>query len=166
MVDVNKLKAFEYDVVGAIYAVHCELGPGLNESCYQEGLQMELTQRGIPFVREIAFPPTYRGREMESLFRLDFLCKDDIIIECKAVPELTKIHRAQLFNYMRLLKKSCGILVNFSPFSIDPEKYFFDNDTFLTTIRIKLLALWDKCFIINNCFSIVCNCMIKIFNKK
>ena len=87
MIEINKLKAFEYDVVGAIYAVHGELGPGLNESCYQEGLQIELTERGIPFVKEMAFHPIYRGKEMESLFRLDFLCKDDIIIECKAVPE-------------------------------------------------------------------------------
>jgi len=128
MIDVNKLKAFEYDVVGAIYAVHCELGPGLNESCYQEGLQIELAERGIPFVREMAFHPNYRGREMESLFRLDFLCKDDIIIECKAVADLTRVHRAQLFNYMRLLKKSCGILVNFIPPSIDPERYFLDKE--------------------------------------
>ena len=128
MIDVNKLKAFEYDVIGAIYAVHRELGAGLHEACYQEGLQIELTERGIPFVREKTFHPTYRGKEMESVFRLDFLCKNDIIIECKAVPELTKIHRAQLFNYMRLLQKSCGILVNFSPFSIDPERYFFDKE--------------------------------------
>ncbi|MDY6293384.1 MAG: GxxExxY protein [Bacteroidales bacterium] len=128
MVDVNRLKAFEYDVVGAIYAVHQELGPGLNESCYQEGLQMELTERGIPFVREMSFHPSYRGKTMESLFKLDFLCKDNIIIECKAVPELKSIHRAQLFNYMRLLKTSCGILVNFLPNSIDPERYFFDKE--------------------------------------
>ena len=107
MIDVNKLKAFEYDVVGAIYAVHGELGAGLHE---------------------MSFHPTYRGKIMESVFRLDFLCKDDIIIECKAVPELTKVHRAQLFNYMRLLQKSCGILVNFSPFSVDPERYFLDKE--------------------------------------
>ena len=29
---------------------------------------------------------------------------------------------------MRLLQKSCGILVNFSLFSIDPERYFFDKE--------------------------------------
>ena len=55
MIDVNKLKAFEYDVVGAIYAVHGELGAGLHEACYQEGLQIELTERGIPFVRKCLF---------------------------------------------------------------------------------------------------------------
>lgn len=41
MIDVSELKKNIYDVIGAIYEVHAELGPGLNESCYQEGLQME-----------------------------------------------------------------------------------------------------------------------------
>ena len=36
------LKDFMYDVVGAIYNVHAELGAGLNESIYQEGLEIEL----------------------------------------------------------------------------------------------------------------------------
>lgn len=36
-----------FDVVGAIHSVHKELGPGLNEYCYQEGFQMELEEQGI-----------------------------------------------------------------------------------------------------------------------
>ena len=129
MIDINVLKKNIYDVIGAIYEVHAELGPGLNESCYQEGLQMELKERNIPFERELQFHPSYHGFSMDSLFRLDFLCKDDIIVECKAVPELIKVHRAQLFNYMKLLKKSCGILVNFLPPTIDYERYFYDDES-------------------------------------
>lgn len=129
MIDVSELKKNIYDVIGAIYEVHAELGPGLNESCYQEGLQMELSERNIPFNREMLFHPSYHGASMESLFRLDFLCKDDIIVECKAVPEIVKVHRAQLFNYMRLLKKRCGILVNFLPPTVAYERYFYDDET-------------------------------------
>ena len=40
MIDIPKLKEHVYDVVGAIYEVHKELGAGLNEYCYQEGLQI------------------------------------------------------------------------------------------------------------------------------
>ncbi|MBQ6649260.1 MAG: GxxExxY protein [Muribaculaceae bacterium] len=118
-----------YDVIGAIYEVHSELGPGLNESCYQEGLQLEFLEKKIPFKREMSFHPSYHGNSMEASFRLDFLCKDDIIIECKSVPELVKVHRAQLFNYMRLLRKKCGILVNFMPPTVDYERYFYDEET-------------------------------------
>ncbi len=66
---------------------------------------------------------------MDALFRVDFLCKGEIIIECKSVSELISGHRAQLFNYMRLLKKPCGILVNFAPRNYDLERYLYDRDS-------------------------------------
>ena len=115
-----------YEIVGAIHEVHRELGPGLNESCYQEGFQMELTEQEIPFLRELSFYPKYHGRQISTSFRIDFLCKNDIIVECMAVSELIPVHRAQLFNYMRLLRKPCGILVNFSPKFATIERYLFD----------------------------------------
>lgn len=128
MIDTAKLREHIFDVIGAIHNVHKVLGSGLNESCYQEGLQIELTHNNIPFQREVSFHPTYQGLKMEATFRIDFLCKDDIIIECKAVPNLVADHRAQLFNYMRLLKKPCGILVNFLPRYAEIERYFFDEE--------------------------------------
>ena len=65
---------------------------------------------------------------MDAEYRLDFLCKNDIIIECKAVADLANIHRSQLFNYMRLTKYSSGILVNFAPRFAVIERYFYDRD--------------------------------------
>ena len=111
MVDTEKLKKHVYDIVGAIYEVHNELGPGLNEYCYQEGL------------------PLYHEKPMMAEYRVDFLCKGDVIVECKAISELTPNHRAQLFNYMRLQKAPCGILVNFQPRSVIVERYFYDDET-------------------------------------
>jgi len=128
MINAINLREHIYDVVGAIHHVHKILGPGLNESCYQEGLQIELAQNKIPFQREVSFHPTYQGVKMNATFRIDFLCKDDIIVECKSVPKLTADHRAQLFNYMRLLKKSCGVLVNFMPKFAEIERYFYDDE--------------------------------------
>ena len=42
MINLEKLKEHVFDVVGAIYEAHSELGPGLNEFCYQEGLKLQL----------------------------------------------------------------------------------------------------------------------------
>ena len=126
--NVSSLKEHVYDVIGVIHEVHRELGPGLNEYCYQEGLEIELTERDIPFLREPVFHPKYHGKEMESTYKLDFLCKGDIIIECKAVVDLANTHRAQLFNYMILTKSSCGLLVNFQPIYAIIERYFYDKD--------------------------------------
>ena len=128
MINAINLREHIYDVVGAVHNVHKILGPGLNESCYQEGLQIELAQNKIPFQREVSFHPTYQGVKMNATFRIDFLCKDDIIVECKSVPKLIADHRAQLFNYLRLLKLSCGILVNFMPKFAEIERYFYDEE--------------------------------------
>ena len=129
MINIEYIKNQIYDVIGAIHEVHCELGAGLNESCYQEGLQLQFEEQGIPYLRELSFHPVYHNKEMQALFRVDFLCKNEIIIECKSVSELLSVHRAQLFNYLRLLKKPCGILVNFAPKNYDLERYLFDKET-------------------------------------
>ena len=129
MIDIIAYKKHLYDVVGAIHEVHKELGAGLNEYCYQEGMQLQLEESGIPYEREASFHPTYHGKPMESQYRIDFICKGDIIVECKAVTELISNHRAQLFNYMRLLRCTCGILVNFAPRFATVERFFYDKDS-------------------------------------
>ena len=130
MIDIEELKSHSYDVIGAIHSVHKELGPGLNESVYQEGVKMELSEKGIPFEKEFSFHPCYHGVKMETSFRLDFLAKGDIIIELKAVEGgLCAEHKKQLFNYMRLCQMPVGILVNFFPSFAAVERYFFDKES-------------------------------------
>ena len=124
--DINTLKNVMYPVIGAIYEVHRELGPGLNEYVYQEGLEMQLEDDNIAYEREREYTPIYHDRKMNAKYRLDFVCKNQIIVECKAVEQLSVNHRAQLFNYMRLTKLPMGILVNFSQKSVVIERYFFD----------------------------------------
>ena len=43
MKDAAELKNHVYDIVGALHSVHDELGPDINEYCYQEVLAMELS---------------------------------------------------------------------------------------------------------------------------
>ena len=124
MIDIEALKSYAYDTIGAIHEVHKELGPGLNEKIYQEGLQLELSERNIPYQKELTFHPLYHGKEMESTYRLDFLVNEDIIVELKSVESLTNEHK----NYMRLMKVSVGILVNFYPRFAEIERYFFNLD--------------------------------------
>jgi GxxExxY protein len=125
--DLDILKSMMFPIIGAIYEVHKELGPGLNEYVYQEGLAMQLVEDGIGFEKEKDFIPTYHNCEMNAKYWLDFVCMEQIIVECKAVEQLTVNHRAQLFNYMRLTKIPMGILVNFSQKSAVIERYFLDT---------------------------------------
>ena len=138
--NIELLKDIMYPIVGIIYDVRNELGSGLNESVYQEGMELELKNQDIPYEREKVFHPTYRGIPMETTFRLDFTCINNVIIECKAVSKLCNDHRAQLFNYMRLTKMKMGILVNFAAAFLELERYFYDpeRDTILTYNGDKL----------------------------
>jgi GxxExxY protein len=126
--NIKLMQELIYPVVGILYDVRDELGPGLNESVYQEGLELEFKHQNIRYEREKVFHPTYRGVQMDAVFRLDFTCIDNIIIECKAVSKLNNEHRAQLFNYMHLTKYRMGILVNFAPAYMEIERYFYDLD--------------------------------------
>ena len=53
--DLQYYKNFMYPVIGALYEVHRELGPGLNEYVYQEGLAMQLAEDCIDFEKEKEF---------------------------------------------------------------------------------------------------------------
>ena len=126
---LDALKEILYYLVGKLHDVHKELGPGLNEYVYQEGLEMQLEEEGISFEREKEFTPIYHNRTMNAKYRLDFVCMSEIIVECKSVEKLTQNHRAQLFNYMRLTKLPIGILVNFSHKSAEIERYLYNHQT-------------------------------------
>ena len=142
MQNIGALKDHIYDVVGSILNVHKELDPGLNEYCYQEALGLELMSNGIEFKKEMSFHPKFKGIELESTYRVDFLCKGDIVVECKSIIEVGNNNRAQLFNYMRLLGAPCGILVNFYPYYAAVERYFYDIETMdILTIEGKRFSM-------------------------
>ena len=64
--NLDILKALIYPIVGAMYEVHNELGPGLNEYVYQEGLEVEFKQQHIFYEREKEFHPHYRGLKLNA----------------------------------------------------------------------------------------------------
>jgi GxxExxY protein len=59
-------------------------------------------------------PVRYKEVELDCGYRLDFVAEDAVILELKAVMELQPIHEAQLLTYLRLARKSVGLLINFN----------------------------------------------------
>ena len=103
-----------YLIRGAIFEVYNSLGPGLLESTYDSALTYELELRGLDVKTQISIPIEYKGKLLETSYRLDMLVNDCVIIELKSVQELEKIHFKQLYTYLRLSDKRLGILVNFN----------------------------------------------------
>lgn len=124
-----------YEVVGAAMEVHNALGRGLAEPIYQEALSKEMNRRGIRAEREKELRMFYKGELLDKIYYADFFYKG-IIIELKAVEEITSEHRAQLFNYMRITKSEKGVLINFGERSLRAERYLYieeDDDFVLLT---------------------------------
>ena len=101
---------------GAIYEVYRELGNGFREEVYQQCLERELMSRCIPFDTKKELRIFYKGVPIEKTYIPDFYCYGKIIVEIKAVETLTKEHRAQLMNYLRLTSSKLGLLVNFGAY--------------------------------------------------
>lgn len=106
-------KEESYAIRGAIIEVSRELGCGFLERVYQDALEYEFKERGIPYEREKEIQITYKGKPLGEPYRADFVCYGKIIVELKAVEELTSTHRSQVLNYLNAAKMKLGLLVNF-----------------------------------------------------
>lgn len=107
------LKEEGYNLMGAAFEVYNELGYGMAEEIYQQSLEIELALRGIPFVPKQELAVFYKRRELQTKYKPDLMVFSAIVVELKAVSELTSDHEAQLFNYMRIARQPVGYLLNF-----------------------------------------------------
>ena len=94
--------------------VHSALGPGLLESVYEACLTHELSKCGIDVERQRACPVHYDSIRLDAGFRLDLVVDRCLIVEVKAVKELSRLHLAQLLTYLRLTQYRLGLLMNFN----------------------------------------------------
>ncbi|MBK6265151.1 GxxExxY protein [Marivirga sp. S37H4] len=108
--DVTQLS---YEITGCAIKVHTELGPGLLESVYQKCMKYELERRGYRVNQQLIVPVYYDGMTIDAQLRLDLLVEDTIVVELKTVEYILPVHEAQLYTYMKLLKKPQGLLINF-----------------------------------------------------
>ena len=115
-------KVETYNIRGAIFAVHNELGNGFLERVYQDALEYEFKERGIPYEREKLIQIMYKGKPLGEPYRADFVCYGKIIVELKAVEELQGIHRSQVVNYLKATGMELGLLVNFGEEFADIER--------------------------------------------
>ena len=55
-----------YKIIGAAIEVHKELGCGFLEAVYQEALEKEFTNQGIPFKAQPIIEIKYKGETLEK----------------------------------------------------------------------------------------------------
>jgi len=78
-------------IIGCAMKVHRTLGNGFPEVIYQRALELEMRQHGLSFIREMEMPIFYMETHIGTR-RVDFFVDNEIMVELKAVSELTDVH--------------------------------------------------------------------------
>lgn len=101
------------EIVDAAIKLHSNLGPGLLEPVYERVLARELIRREHFTERQTPVSFDFDGMHFEECFRVDLLVERVVIVEIKSVEKLAPVHPKQLLTYLRLMKLSVGLLINF-----------------------------------------------------
>ena len=90
-----------YAIIGAAMRVHQELGFGFLEAVYQEAFERELQIQKIPYQREVELPVFYRDIKLNTYYKADFICFDTVIVELKALSNISGTEESQVINYLK-----------------------------------------------------------------
>lgn len=102
-----------FRMIGAWMTVYKDKGHGFVEPVYQDCMEIELKHLNIPYLAQVGLPLFYRAKPLKHSYIPDLLCFGEIIVELKAVKNLTDEHRAQVLNYLKASGLQLGLLVNF-----------------------------------------------------
>lgn len=118
-----------YIITGCFFKVYNTLGNVWQEEIYEIALESELQSQGLKTERQNEFQVFYFDKCVGS-YRIDILVEDKIIVELKAVPQISPLNQAQLISYLKGYNKMLGILANFGGIS-------FEHRTFPNKLSLK-----------------------------
>ena len=114
-----------YKIIGCAMEVHKELGCGFLEAVYQEALGKEFAYQAISFKPQPIIQISYKGKPLDKTYQPDFVCYKEIIVEIKAISNLSGIEEAQLINYLKATGLKVGLLINFGAKSLEYKRLVY-----------------------------------------
>ena len=109
------------EIIGAAMEVHSTLGCGFLESVYEEVLAVEFGLRDVSFERQKPLDVFYKVKNVKQ-FVCDFLVAGAVLVELKAIKELTGVETAQVLNYLKATSLKLGLLLNFGASSLQYKR--------------------------------------------
>jgi len=111
------------NVIRCAYEVANELGSGFLEAVYSNALVMTLIEAGFKAEQEKPLSVHFRGYVVGNYYA-DIVVDDSLIIEMKAVKDLTPEHSAQTIHYLKATGLKNGLLINFGTTPIQIKRLF------------------------------------------
>ncbi|MBI5407969.1 MAG: GxxExxY protein [Nitrospirae bacterium] len=127
MIDIREKDPRTHEIIGAALEVHKSMGHGFLEAVYQEALSIEFSLRRIPFHRETELPIRYKNSVLSTSYKADFICYESIIVELKAINQLSGKEESQVLNYLKASGLELGLLLNFGAKSLEYKRFVFNN---------------------------------------
>ena len=124
---------YTYKVLGCVYEVYRQLGPGLLESIYEAAMIKELRAQGFDVKNLVPVPVYYKDEIICNDLRLDLIIDNKLILELKSVVEYKKLFEKQLLTYLRLKNCELGYVVNFNSENIRNDIHAVVNNRYKKT---------------------------------
>ncbi len=99
-------------ILGCAFDVLNEVGHGLHEKIYENGLVVAFRLNNIPCDQQHIFPVLLRG-EPVGQFVPDLLVFNTVVVDPKVVDRITDHERGKMLNYLRISKLRVGLSLNF-----------------------------------------------------
>ena len=132
-----------YRIIGGAMKVHRTLGPGLPERLYQRALAIEFLRQGLDFEREKPIEVFYAGVSVGT-FYLDFLVENCIVVELKALDQISSNHYHQVISYLTASGREVALLINFGTASLQYKRILPPRSVQNSEAYRSRLRAWRK----------------------
>jgi GxxExxY protein len=112
-----------HKIISCAMKVHSTMGNGYSEVIYQRAMNIELTNAGLKFQREMKMD-VYYDNEIIGIKRVDFFVEKRIMVELKAVIDLNNYGLNQCRNYLEIANQPVGLLINFGSKSLQFKRIY------------------------------------------
>jgi GxxExxY protein len=113
-------------IIRTFYHVYNTLGYGFMERVYENALKIEFDKMGLRYENQVSIKVCYKG-EVVGDYIADFIIEGKIIVEVKAVSQLSGKEENQLLNYLTATDKEVGLVLNFGE-RAQVKRKVYDNE--------------------------------------
>ena len=105
-------KELSDNIIKLAIEVQKELGLGFLERVYENALIVAMQEEGLVIDQQKQLDVYFRGHNV-GMYVADIVVEEKVILEIKAIENISKQHYAQLINYLKASGMEVGYLINF-----------------------------------------------------
>lgn len=111
-------------IIGVYYDVYNGTARTYPEFIYERAMLNDLRRKGIPCQQQEEYQVVYKDKLVGSQ-HLDLFVADEVVVEIKVASQLTDLHKAQAFSYLKVANREVCLLCNFGGSEPEFERLYF-----------------------------------------